>query len=479
MERVLTTAQMREADSYTINKLGIPSEVLIERAANAILEVILDNYKGGRVLVCIGKGNNGEDGKHLSVLLSKIHGFNVVNFFAEMDDLSIFDKKFDIIIDCLFGTGLNRQLDDKYLQILKRINDSNSKIISCDIPSGINGDNGLVMGGAVKADITVAIQDYKLGHFLNDGVDYCGKIILKDIGISVWSEGHVKKMRLEDLKPFFLDRKRNVNKGSFGKACIFGGSKAYSGSVILSISAILALKMGLGYVNLAIPNSLYSVYAGRYPEITYTCVNDLDGNIIFDKKSIDKILKYDCIAFGMGVGVSEGVYDTLKYLLSNYYGVLIIDADGINTLSKYGAEILKNKVCKVVLTPHFKEFERLADIKVEKIKENSVEIAENFAKEYQVVLLLKNSTSIITDGTLSIINSTGCSGMAKGGSGDTLTGICAGMCANNNELLTAVGASAYVFGKAGEFAQKLQNSYTLTPSDVVKVLPSVINAIID
>ena len=233
----------------------------------------------------------------------------------------------------------------------------------------------------------------------------------------------------------------------------------------------------MGYVNLAIPNSLYNIYAGKFAEITYTCLDDDDGNVVFNSDNLLDVLAYDSVCIGMGMGVSLQVYKIVCYLLENFKGKLITDADGLNSLAKYGVEVLKNKKCSVVITPHVKEFERLSNNTVSDILKNPVVLSQTFAKEYGITVLLKSSSSIITDGFSTFVNYTGCAGMSKGGSGDLLSGLCAGVCAKQDNLVEAVAVSAYLFGKAGEFAQGLQNEYNVTPSDVVKVLPSIVNSI--
>ncbi len=477
MERILTVQQMRDADKYTINNLGITEDELVCRAGEAIANEISSRFRGGRILVCVGKGNNGADGIETSKILSKIHGFSVTLFNAEADSLEIFNNKFDIILDCLFGTGLNRIVDGKYKEIIDKINTTKCFVISCDIPSGLNGDNGLIMGVAVKANLTIAIQELKIGYFLNDGVDYTGEIVVKDIGISVWEDDFLKRLRHKDIKKFFPDRNRNSHKGSYGKVAIIGGSKNYSGSVALSLSAYLALKMGSGYSNLLIPNSLFDIYALRFLECLVTPINDDNGNIVFDRENIEKILDYDCISIGMGIGVSKDVYETIKFLLENYHGKLIIDADGLNSLAKFSVDILKNKKCQVVLTPHIGEFIRLTGCEKQDLFENEISLAKQFAKKYNVLLVLKSAVSVITDGENTFINTKGCSGMAKAGSGDALVGVMSGVLANNDANVESLACACYVFGFAGQYAQKNLTPYTMTPSDLINGLNEAVKSI--
>lgn len=475
MERILTVNQMQEMDKFTTEKLGISTDILIERAGVCIADEIIKRFPGGRVLVCVGKGNNGEDGKIVAKVLSKRHGFTVATINVSNGIFKIFDKEFDIIVDCIFGTGLNKQVEGKYYQAIEKINNSNAFVISCDIPSGLNGDTGLPMGIAVKADLTIAIQEYKLGHFLNDGADYTGQIVCKDIGISIWGDNYVTRITKDEVAKFFEKRKKNVNKGNFGRACIFGGSKNFPGSVLLALNGLASLRVGSGYSSLAIPNSFYQMYACIVPECTIQPINDNGENFVCDKDAIDKLLKNDSIAFGMGIGVSEENYKIISYLLQNYKGNLIIDADGLNTLAKYGVEILKNKKCKVVLTPHVKEFSRLLGKETCDIISDLIEQAKIFAKEYEVLLAVKSSTTVITDGERVYLNTVGSSGMAKGGSGDVLSGIITGLCAKKKELLDSVVSSCYIFGRAGEITEKKLNQHFMNPSDVINSICDVIN----
>ena len=196
MERVLSVAQMRTADEFTINNLGVDETELVYRAGKSVADEIIKRFRGGRVLVCIGKGNNGADGRVVAEILSKVHGFTVTTLLASCNTNKVFDRQFDIVVDCLFGTGLNREVDGKYKNLIENINALNAYVVSCDIPSGLNGDTGKVMGVAIKANLTVAIQEYKLGHFLNDGPDYSGEVVAKDIGISIWDDNCVKKYQI-------------------------------------------------------------------------------------------------------------------------------------------------------------------------------------------------------------------------------------------------------------------------------------------
>ena len=477
MERILTAQQMRQADKFTIEKLGVSEDELVLRAGTAVAEQIKKRFLGGRVLVCVGKGNNGKDGLVVADILSKTHGYSVTVFNVENGLVKVFDRQYDIVVDCIFGTGLNKEVQGKYKEIIEKINQLKAFVVSCDIASGINGDNGKIMGGAVKANLTVAIQEYKLGHFMGDGIDYSGEVVCSDIGISVWDENFVKRIDNNDAKKFFQPRNRNVNKGCFGKSCIIGGSLSYTGSVLISTNALCSLKMGVGYSYLLVPSTLFNAYVGKVPECVLLPVLDDGNSIILDTETINKILNCQSIAIGMGMTDSKGTFDTINYLLSNSKGKLIIDADGLNAISKYGKEILKNKSCEVVLTPHVGEFARLLQLDKKQIVDDLIKYAVDFANEYGVTLLVKSAVSIITDGKEVYLNTTGCNGMAKAGSGDLLSGLMAGILARTDDVVEGVATSSYIFGLAGEKAQKQGCEFTVTASEIIEQLPSIIKSL--
>ena len=209
-----------------------------------------------------------------------------------------------------------------------------------------------------------------------------------------------------------------------------------------------------------------------------TAFPDDGEKIVYDEEKIKSLFKYDSIAFGMGVGVNENVYKTLSYIIKNYTGNLVVDADGLNALSLFGTDILKEKSCKIVLTPHVGEFARLLAKDKEEVLKDPVSIATAFAKEFGVVLVLKNAVTVITDGEETYINTTGNQGMAKGGSGDVLSGVIAGILAGTDEILLGAASACYLFGKAGDIAEKKSNVYSLTATDVAEALPEAVSSVI-
>lgn len=468
MQRVLTNSQMRYADEYTITRLNVFSQELMNRAGKAIAKTVkevLKEISADNVTVVCGTGNNGGDGYVCAEIL-RADGVNVAVYAFE-ENFSVdcrkvkdsykgkYTKKVnaDIIVDCIFGTGLDRDVSEKYRQVIDEINSCRSFVISADVPSGINGNNGLICGSAVKADITVAIGEYKTGHFLNDGLDCCGKVIRCDIGIVCPEREYAEIAQDKDIEAFFPKRKRNSNKGSYGVANIVAGSDKYIGAVKLSAEG--ALRSGCGYVKITTSDSAKLALLPAMPQAIF-----LDG--------IDETA--NAIAIGMGCGVSEKLYKTIKRLLNNYKGVLLIDADGINVIAKYGKEILLEKKCKAILTPHIKEFSRLTGYTVQEIISNPVDLAKNFAREYNVIINLKSAASIITDGERVAINTKGSSALAKGGSGDILSGFTCGTLARGVVPFEACLCSAYALGLSAEITTEEKGDYCAAANDVLKNL---------
>lgn len=273
------------------------------------------------------------------------------------------------------------------------------------------------------------------------------------------------------VKELLPKRVRNSHKGSYGRAAIVGGCAEYTGAPYLSAAA--CLRAGAGYTTLFLPADILPYYLLKSPEILLKSISD-GGRVAFKRENFEKLLEYDCIAYGMGMGVSESVAQGAAYLLRRFTGRLIIDADGLNSLAKYEKEGLKT-LCKqtksdVIFTPHVKEFSRLCGKELQEILENPAAIAKTFAAEYGVTLLLKNSVSILTDGTRVWKNETGNSGQAKGGSGDVLAGIIAGLCAAGASAFEGGCAAAYLAGKSAEFAAEKLSEYSVTATELISYL---------
>lgn len=494
MLRCLTNGEMRACDGYTIRTLGVPSLTLMERAGEAIYEAAAGALRalGARdVLAVCGGGNNGGDGFVAARRLAEA-GFDAevlcladrfsADCAAEKDRFGgrilreIPQRRCSVVIDCVFGTGLSRDVGGREAALIDYVNGSGAYVIAADIPSGLNGDSGRVMGRCVRADETVAVGEFKLGHFLGDGPDMCGKAVRADIGIDVSQAGGCALIpEGRDIAALFPPRRRNTHKGTYGKASVIAGSRLYTGAALLSASA--ALRGGAGYTELCVPEGLFGVYAGRLPEAILTCLKGEDS-FVFCEADMEKVCKSQSIAFGMGVGVSQEIYKMILWLLKNYEGTLILDADALNTLARYGVQALGGeRRCEVILTPHAREFSRLSGLPVSQVLADGLACARAFSEKYSVTVLLKNAVSAVCGGGQTYLNVRGSACQAKGGSGDVLSGLIASVAAQGRPAAQSALAGAYLCGAAAELCEAELGAYSVTAGDVIGKIPQAIRAL--
>jgi len=266
-------------------------------------------------------------------------------------------------------------------------------------------------------------------------------------------------------------RVRDSHKGSYGSAAIVAGSIEYTGAAYLAAAA--CLRSGAGYTTLFVPSGILPYYILKAPEMLLKSINDGD-RYAFNRENMENLLGYSSIAYGMGMGATEAVAKGAAYLLRRYTGKLILDADGLNSLAVYEKDnlssLLCNAKCDVVLTPHIKEFSRLCGRQVEEIVKDRIGLAVAFAKQNKITLLLKSAASVLTDGERIWLNTAGNSSQAKGGSGDVLSGVIAGLCAMGASAFNGALAAAYLTGKAAECASAVLSEYSVTASDVISYL---------
>ena len=489
---LLTCAEMRAADRYTIQTLGVPPQTLMERAGAAIAEEaekLLRACGGKRVLAVCGGGNNGGDGWCAARLLAE-RGFSVKVFSVgerRSADCAVQAEKyggevcarfpeepFDVIVEALLGTGARGVPQGAYAEAIARINASGAKVLSADIPAGLNGDSG-TGAPCVRADVTVAVGELKAGLVLGRAADFCGRTVRRDIGIALPAAPFLRLCEGADLAPLFAKRACDVHKGTFGRAALLGGSAAYSGAPLLSAAA--ALRSGCGYTELCVPEKLFPHYIGKLPEAVLTAVPEEGGCIACDEAFLQGLCRRaDAIAVGMGAGKSRPLYAALRCLLRHFGGTLVLDADALNVLAEYGAEILKEpRACSVVLTPHVGEFSRLCKESAERLREEGARIAAAYAEEYNVGVLLKSNVTLFTQGKEGYVVNTGTPALAKGGSGDVLAGILAALSARGIPMRQAACCATYLLGRAGALAaEALGREYSVCGSDVIAQLPRAV-----
>ena len=489
MQYVLTTRQMREADEYTIRTLGTPSLVLMERAGEALAAAAEKMCPKGDIVCVCGGGNNGGDGFVCARILAekgrRVAAVCVADKFtpecrtnkekfekAGGEVFSVFPRRrFALAVDCLFGTGFRGEPEGKAGAAIDYINSVAPQVLSADIPSGVSGE-GVAAKRAVRASETLCIGEYKTGVFLGDGLDFAGKASRADIGISLPGEraGYAFLTGREEVASLLPPRRRNTHKGTYGRAAIAAGSEKYTGAAYLAAAA--ALRSGCGYTSLLLPESILPHYLLKLPEVLISPLCE-GGRVAFTEKNFQKLLPFDAVAFGMGSETSEDVFEGARYLLQNYTGRLILDADALNSLAKYGRgrlkEIFRDKRCDVLLTPHAKEFARLCEAE-EMSAAGGTEAPRALAERLGCTVLLKGAATVISDGGKTTISVTGTPGQAKGGSGDVLSGLIAGLCAQGLSAFDGGRAGAWLAGRAAELAAEETGEYSLTASDEILYL---------
>jgi len=483
---------MRAADEYTIKGLGIPSLTLMERAGIALADEAEEMSPFGKIVCVCGGGNNGGDGFVCARILRERGRTVEVVFYAEKQssDCKVNMEKwlaqgglitprllgeYNLIVDCLYGTGFHGALSEKDVRTVEEMNARRGriKILSADIPSGVCGENGLADGVAVCADRTLCIGEIKAGVLLGDGRDFAGEIKRADIGITLpeTEQTYARLMTKEECAAMLPKRKKNSHKGTYGRAAIVAGSEQYTGAAYLSAAA--CLRSGAGYTALFVPKGILPWYVLKLPEALLKPLNG-GGMYEFNAKTMEELLPYDSVAYGMGMGVSKAVAEGAAWLMEHYSGKLILDADGLNSLAVYKKDelqkLFKNKKCDVLLTPHVKEFSRLTGMEIEEILAGGLTVAKEFAKSHGVSVLLKGAVSTVTDGDKIAVISTGNSGQAKGGSGDVLSGVIAGLCAMGASAYDGGALGGYIAGRAAELAAVEYGEYSLLATDVIAYL---------
>ena len=487
---------MQRSDRATIDA-GTPSRELMRRAAQALSHAY--PWKNGAVIVC-GVGNNAGDGYALASIL-KDRGIESRLVLLEerfsQDGAFYFDEciKKEIpweiyshrtnlsnasaIADCIFGTGFRGCAEGRAADLIRAVNQAGCPVISADINSGMSGNSGLG-DPCVKSTLTVAIGTYKYGHFLANAKDVIGSLTCAGIGIPILEDSICLVPEKEDFASVLQHRYRNSHKGDYGYVGILAGCSEYSGAAKLANLSCAALRSGCGVSTLAVPRGLAESVSPYLLESTLMLMpDDGAGHAVFDADALDRLMENRrALAVGMGWGRSPENAKILAYLLERYEGALVIDADGLNTLSEMDESLLRCTCAKVFLTPHPKEFERLCGHSVEKILQDPVTLARQYAMRMGAHVLLKGACTVVTDGRTSYLVNRGCAGMATAGSGDVLSGILVGLFgyAPANTLTLACGA--YLAGVAGELAEADSNAISMTASDTVHFLPHAISKII-
>lgn len=487
--KLVTAKEMKALDVQAQNDYAMPGILLMDNAAQAVAEAVheaLTALEGERVVIFCGGGNNGGDGLGAARWLQS-YGVSVRAFIvgAALDavqgdaalELAMFTKaggrvealsteddwvlaelaasKADVLVDALLGTGFHGELEGDVLRACELLNKSEKYILAVDVPTGVNADNGAVSENAVRADHTVTIALVKTGLLLYPGREYCGDIELADISMPVKlvEEYQSDKYRLTDeiVRELLPLRKANAHKGDAGRVVICAGSPGYTGAAALASDA--AVKAGAGLVSLYTPLSSRDVLAIKLTEVMVHGLLErmpgiLGGGAASDVASSAEAA--DVLAIGPGLGTSESTQEAVRTILQKITTPVVIDADALTALAGH-TEILAAMQAQKVLTPHPGEMARLTGLEIAEIEADRINIAKKYAEQWQAIVVLKGAPTVIgcPNGTV-YVNSTGNSSLATGGSGDVLTGIIAGLAAQEISLQEAAICGVYLHGLAAE-----------------------------
>lgn len=498
------SSQMQMIDKKAMENIGMPGIVLMENAGKVVFdEIVHMKDKFDRVIILAGPGNNGGDGfviaRHLHNVKIPVRVFIIGKATHVEGDalanlnilkkLSIqIDEVFDgggfvkleksirqgaLLVDAIFGTGLTKPVHGIFSEVIDLVNEMADYILSVDIPSGIDSDTGKVMGTAIEADKTVSLVIPKIGNIMYPGSDYNGELVIKGIGVPdiVIEDTKIEYniITSEVIERMIPHRKRNTNKGDYGKGNIIAGSTGLTGAAILACKA--ALRSGMGLLKLYIPESLNIIITTAVPEtVTVPLIEVRKGVIGINNfnKVIEESNKSDVLAIGPGCGLNAEVGELLKRIIFEVHKPLVIDADGLNALAK-NVHWLESKKSDIIITPHPGEMSRLCGQTVEEVNDNPIETALSFSKEWGVITVLKGSRTVIATPSGEVfINVNGNPGMATAGSGDILTGVITSFIAQGFKPIDAAVFGVYIHGMAGDIMAESRGEHGLLAGDIVE-----------
>ncbi len=500
--KISNVNEMRNLDRRAIEEYGITQEILMENAGQAAYFTILKEFgiKNKNFVTFCGAGHNGGDGLvvtrkiysnggNVSVFIlgdrSKFQGAAKQNFDIvcklQIDVIDLHDvslaletiNKSDAIIDAIFGTGLDREVKGKYEDVVNMINASQKTVFSVDIPSGINGDTGQVMGTAVKADYTTTFGLPKIGNLLYPGFDFVGKLYVTHISFPpVMQDSDQLKIATNDPKPIPV-RGKNTHKGNYGKVLFIAGASNYLGAPYFA--ALSFLKAGGGLSYLATPENLVASIGNKGSEIVFIPLKKTSsGSISLENKQ--ELIKFsenvDMVVIGPGLSLDNETQILVRELCTEIKKPLLIDGDGITAVAK-DLDCIKKRAATTILTPHLGEMARIIGQNIEDISTNKINVLQNTAQELNATIVLKGAHSLIGYPDKNVfINLSGNPGMATAGSGDVLTGTIAAMFGLGFPINDAVRMGVFMHGFAGDIATNNKGEDGLIASDIMDQLPA-------
>lgn len=499
MPFVVTSSQMRAAESECDARYISYSEMM-KNAGNAVAARIIENTKPCLAAILCGAGNNGGDGFVIAVrLLEKGYKIRIIlaegepktdcareyfeklpkeyihSFSEEKEKCLTWVQNAGIVVDCVFGTGFRGELPESAVTLFKAANERPVRV-AVDVPSGVHSDKATYDERCFKPTHTYILAAFKKSFLIPTTMLLLGDFELLDIGIKEDCYKDFEAMFSGDDSRGVLPKRSSIcHKGTFGKLLNIAGSRQYSGAAVLSTRA--ALRSGVGLCTLAAPASTVKALTGSLVENTFLPLPETKNGFIGESacEYIAELLpKMNAVSIGCGLGNSENTRKIVEYVVKNASCPIIIDADGINCLSA-NIDVLKERTGDTVITPHPLEFARISKMKLGDVQSDRIGAAKKFAREYHTVVLLKGAYSIISDsmGDEVVVNPTGNSALAKGGSGDILTGMIGAMLAQGVDAYHAAASAAYCHGYAAELVSKEKFAPCVVGSDIIEALPRV------
>ncbi len=479
---VLLKEQIKLSEENAVQSGSFSFLELMKKAGDAATEIICENtyIKNKKIAVVCGNGNNGGDGfviaqnlKNMGVSVSVILPLGMPttdsakHYFSLLSDINVInslEEDYDIIIDALFGIGLNRTLSKEIIELIEKINMQKAYRIAIDIPSGIECNSGKILGACVNADLTVTFIALKPCFMLPLATDFIGKTIVADIGVRSLDHAY---QTIEE--PVFSKRKANSHKGTFGTAALICGSYGMAGAAILSARA--CLRSGVGIAKCIIPKSIYKILTSSVPEAVCVIAKQTRKGTFKASLDLEKCLeKSTAVLIGCGIGNNIQTQKLVAKLIKNTKIPTVIDADGINALV-LNINVLKNTNAPIILTPHPAEMARLCGKTVSEVEQNRVKIASDFAKEYNCLVALKGANTLIATPEGAIyFNTCGNPGLATGGSGDVLAGIIVSYLAQGLKPLEALKTAIYIHSATADKIAQIKGERALLPSDIIEAL---------
>lgn len=493
MKYLVNSREMRFYDNYTSEVFKVPPLLLMEQAALAAVEEIEKVAKRDKaILIVCGTGNNGGDGLAVGRIL-KLKGYDIELVLIgdllkatesnkkQQEILCAYHipvrqelpegKKYDVVVDAVFGVGLTREVEGIYKTTIEQMNDLNAYKIALDIPSGISADNGAILGTGFCADLTITFAFDKVGLYLWPGNEFVGRICVKKIGITERSfSEHTPAVRAVEEKDLecLVGRPSHSNKGTFGKVLVIAGSVNMAGAAILAGKSAYAT--GCGLVRILTPEENRMIIQTALPEAILTTYSSEMADMDVVKDAIEWA---NVILCGPGIGTNETAAHILKQVLNCASVPVILDADALNLVAK-DVDILLSPHAEMVVTPHLGEMSRLTGKTVSYLQTNLLESAKEFADKYHVTCVLKDACTVTaTSYGVLYLNLSGNAGMATAGSGDVLAGIIASLTAQGCNCDIAAYLGVYLHGLAGDKMIAYTGKNGLVASDLIEGIRKV------